>query len=268
MATLIAKNEDLKKVADAIRAKTGKAEQLVFPDGFASEIEGITTGGGGGEDTFNQFLSDTLEAVNSTDSLAFRTAYFKDKTALKTVYLPNATGMIESLFGGCRNLKSVVMKDFTSNTYGHVLPASTFSNCSSLETVHGIENVRVLMNNAFYNCSKLNLQTIPDVSAIFDYTFRYCTSLIIKKIPQRTDAIYNYAFEGCTGLTKLFIPVGTKSTYRIDSGAFSDCANLTDVYTDATEKPAKWAANAFPSTTTIHYGVSEADFDAILVAEE
>lgn len=35
---------DLTTVADAIRAKTGTSEGLIFPDGFAAAIAGISTG--------------------------------------------------------------------------------------------------------------------------------------------------------------------------------------------------------------------------------
>lgn len=35
---------DLTAVADAIRAKTGTSEWLIFPDGFAAAIAGISTG--------------------------------------------------------------------------------------------------------------------------------------------------------------------------------------------------------------------------------
>ena len=38
---------DIKKVADAIRAKGGTSEQLVYPDGFAQAIAAIQVGGGG-----------------------------------------------------------------------------------------------------------------------------------------------------------------------------------------------------------------------------
>lgn len=42
----ITNDTDLKSVADAIRAKTGKTDPLTFPAEFASEIAGIETGGG------------------------------------------------------------------------------------------------------------------------------------------------------------------------------------------------------------------------------
>lgn len=41
----LATNTDLKKVADAIRAKGGTTEKLSFPDGFASGIQALAAGG-------------------------------------------------------------------------------------------------------------------------------------------------------------------------------------------------------------------------------
>ena len=40
----IVTNSDLIAVADSIRDKTGGTEQLVFPSGFKTAIEGIQTG--------------------------------------------------------------------------------------------------------------------------------------------------------------------------------------------------------------------------------
>lgn len=47
MAEYLTNDIDLKKVADAIRAKGGTSEQLVYPDGFAQAIADIQVGGGG-----------------------------------------------------------------------------------------------------------------------------------------------------------------------------------------------------------------------------
>ena len=48
---------DLTAVADAIRAKGGTTEQLSFPDGFVSAVEGIQTGGSGGIEPTATYLS-------------------------------------------------------------------------------------------------------------------------------------------------------------------------------------------------------------------
>ena len=45
MGILTVKEDSLTSIADSIRKKTGKNEKIKFPDGFASAIEGIETGG-------------------------------------------------------------------------------------------------------------------------------------------------------------------------------------------------------------------------------
>jgi hypothetical protein len=46
MAEYLVQDSDLTSVADAIRAKGGTSEELAFPDGFVSAVEGIQAGGG------------------------------------------------------------------------------------------------------------------------------------------------------------------------------------------------------------------------------
>ena len=45
MANYKVVDADLASVADSIRAKAGTADQMAFPDGFKSAVEGIQTGG-------------------------------------------------------------------------------------------------------------------------------------------------------------------------------------------------------------------------------
>lgn len=55
---LSVKDSSLTAVADSIRKKTGKSEKLTFPAEFVSEIESITTGGGGSTPAVEVQLSD------------------------------------------------------------------------------------------------------------------------------------------------------------------------------------------------------------------
>ena len=50
-------NEVMKETADAIREKTGKSE-LIKPVDFATEIKGISAGGGSGESPWKYYLLD------------------------------------------------------------------------------------------------------------------------------------------------------------------------------------------------------------------
>ena len=45
MAEYLTNSTDLTKVANAIRAKVGTTEQLIYPDGFVTAISNIPTGG-------------------------------------------------------------------------------------------------------------------------------------------------------------------------------------------------------------------------------
>ena len=48
MSNYIVNSDDLGTVADAIRQKSGSSEAMTFPEGFASQIQNIPTGSGGG----------------------------------------------------------------------------------------------------------------------------------------------------------------------------------------------------------------------------
>lgn len=56
-------NSDLTSVADAIRSQGGTSAPLVFPSGFVSAIEGISTGSGGVPTRVKQAIFTLLEAA-------------------------------------------------------------------------------------------------------------------------------------------------------------------------------------------------------------
>lgn len=117
----------LTSIADAIRAKTGGSNSLVFPDGFLQAIAAIETGGGGGDFTTGEFtLASTtakytlaedvddptfvaiykVENITDGDNSFIILAYLKtggkyyhigllnrtDPSAMKQVYTTNMTG--------------------------------------------------------------------------------------------------------------------------------------------------------------------------------
>lgn len=72
-------NIDLKKVADAIRAKGGATEQLIYPDGFVAAIGNIQTGGAPSEPPMESDINfydydGTLLYAWTLDELAGKTA--------------------------------------------------------------------------------------------------------------------------------------------------------------------------------------------------
>lgn len=76
-------NEKMTAIADAIRGKTGKTEELTL-DQMATEIAGITSGGGGG---LSVLVNETLVlATDLTTTNASANVYQSDKIANNNWY--------------------------------------------------------------------------------------------------------------------------------------------------------------------------------------
>ena len=56
----------LTEIANAIRTKGGTEEQLIFPGGFASAIQAITTGGGTNLALVDIFIADFTDSAELT----------------------------------------------------------------------------------------------------------------------------------------------------------------------------------------------------------
>lgn len=128
MAEYLTNTADLTAVADAIRAKTGSAEQLVYPDGFVSAINAIETGGGGGSD----------ELVNSLIDRTISGAYVNNTVTAIGVY-----GL-----AGCTKLTSVVLPAVL-RTEGNAM-----TGCSAL-TKADFSNLQTIRYSTFYANNKL-----------------------------------------------------------------------------------------------------------------
>ena len=76
-------------------------------------------------------------------------------------------------------------------------------------------------SSAFYDCSYLNLITIPEgIIEIGNYAFYDCRDLTSITLPSTLTTIGSYAFSGCTGLSSITIPEKVTS---IGSSAFRYC---------------------------------------------
>lgn len=229
--TTIIKDETLAAIGNAIREKTGKTNKLT-PAEMATEIAGITTGG----DTLNDYLAGTLKAFKNDEVTSIKYHFFQGKENLEAVSCKSATTVEDGGFDGCSSLKKVALPSLTT------IKDFAFNNCYSLTS------------EPFGN--------FEHIKHVGSYAIAYCKKFSLTKMLGAV-TIYPNAFSGDILLRKLFIKgEGTK----LLTVAFNGCENLTDVYTDAAEKPADWADNAFLATTTIHYGVTEAEFDEILAA--
>lgn len=187
------------------------------------------------------------------------------------------------------SIKNVTVPEGITN-----LGDNTFYNCTNLTNVTLPEGVSYIGNSCFHSCSKLNLSKLPDnTGTIGPSCFFDCTNITVSEIPKNVGTVSNYAFYNCpnvtinkfknsvgvigtssfsnnTSITKVFI---SKTVAIIDANSssyspFYGCTNLTDIYTSATEKPANWDTyfnyTGSSKQATVHYGVSEEEFDAIV----
>ncbi len=106
-----------------------------------------------------------------------------------------------------------------------------FQGCDGLTgTLNLPKGLTYIGGAAFNGCSGLTgTLTIPsNVLNIGDWTFRDCSGFTGKLvIPGKVAGIGEYAFAGCTGIEEVTIPL---SVLTIETGAFSDCISITEVY--------------------------------------
>ena len=89
MAIRSVDDASLTAVADAIRAKGGTSEALVFPDGFVSAVEVIQAGGD--EDYLEKRLTNTLTSYENDKITKLVISSFAECISLSYVNFPNVT---------------------------------------------------------------------------------------------------------------------------------------------------------------------------------
>ena len=128
MAEYLTNTTDLTSVADAIRAKGGTSDPLVYPDGFVTAIQAIETGGGGGSD----------ELVNSLIERTISGAYVNN-----TVTIIGRYGL-----AGCTKLTSVMLPAVRTTD------GNSMNGCSEL-TKADFSNLQTIRYSTFYSNKKL-----------------------------------------------------------------------------------------------------------------
>lgn len=208
---------DLKKVADAIRAKGGTSDPLAYPSGFVSEIQAIPSGSakeeqektvtitangtveitpdagktlskatavvnvptsGGSDDVLDEILTRTISGKYSNDRVTSVGAHAFDACkSLTGVSFPNALSVLTSAFMDCSRITHI---DF---------PIATRIGLSGLRgltalTSFVLPNVLTLEKYSFYEDSALTTADFHSVSSINAYAFTKCkelTTLIIRR---------------------------------------------------------------------------------------
>lgn len=151
-----------------ITVEGGKSVRLPTAGKYCDrDIVVTATGSGGGEDHLDDFLANTLTAINS-DVTSIVGHACRGLSKLKTVNLPNATSIGTYAFYGCTALTSVNAPKVSS------LGTYSFYNCKI--SYVNFPKVTGIAQNAFYDCD-LVIADFGVANKINQAAFAYCRSL-------------------------------------------------------------------------------------------
>ena len=156
-------------VADAIRAKAGTTEPLLWPDGFITAISGIETGGG---DSAGSVIDKSVTSITS-----------------------NAAEVGQYAFNGCERLKTASFPMATK------IQGGAFIECKALVSVSA-PNVKEIRSDVT-DYLRFDIDGNYDKNTIG--AFKLCINLTTADFPM-AETIYQNAFSDCTGLTNLKFP--------------------------------------------------------------
>lgn len=167
MAKMTVEDTSLTAVADAIRTKGGTSDELLFPDGFVSAVQGIKSG--------TNYLPSFVEG-NITDITADM--------------LTGCTKIMDSAFHNFTGLTSIDLPNSVTS-----IGTYAFYNCTSLTSMVIPESVTDILNSAFYNCSKITTLEMKRVvpPKIASNTFNDCTALTTIIVPAGSLSAYQSA---------------------------------------------------------------------------
>ena len=238
---VICEKDELVNVADAIRGKTGKSEEMTL-DQMVTEIEGISGGGVDDSVLFNAINTNTLIDFVATESMTnFRPYMFYGNSALKTADLTKLQPELSNGKLDCNNM----------------IGPYCFYDCSGLETIAlpvvlgqiGTGNVigyTWLCGRAFLNCKSLKdfcTDYKCNPTSATPNIFQGCTSLERAIIPNFTGNGYLSTFNGCSSLE-----IVDFSATVINASCFANCSKIKTIVLRTETMASLSNINAFTAT--------------------
>ena len=209
----MALTDKLTSIADAIRDKTGKTEEMTL-DQMATEIAGIETGGG--EDYLAQRLTNTITHYENNSITKILGSSFRDCVSLVSIHCENVTLIKENAFYGAINLETAHFPSVTEMWY------AAFRDCFKLkEFVVLTPQTRASGGNgeSFSRCEVLEKVDI-NINKIDDRFFWYCKALnaiILRKADAITINGGTNTFTGsaiANGTGYIYVPSALLETYK------------------------------------------------------
>lgn len=207
-----------------------------------------------------------LQSLTLPDTFEeFEMGEFSGCINLTSVHIPELVENLDYTFAGCTALKDVTFEEGSK-----LISLNAFCDCVSLEYIEIPESVRVLYNNAFRGCEKLEEIYLPDVGVeqIHAYAFKDCVALSNIRLPISLKFIGQEAFENCQSLVAIDISFRVE---EIEKHTFRDCPNLIlmSVSSSNPKYDSRDDCNAIieTATNTLLYGIKistiPADVEAI-----
>ena len=223
------------------------------------------------------YCQEALTAVKALGEIREIGGYaFYGCTALHTLDISwlesEQAGSIVSIgdhaFSNCKTLTSF---EFPNITELRIFD-SAFQPCNNLGIAFPTTNNIYLSSSAFQSTGNTSIKIPSNVNMTLLRSNRtFGTSGKLKTAKVDTD-MYSQTFYSCRALENVWIGAHCTtigSTSQNDT-PFNWCTALTDVYCEAAEKPAGWGEYwdyiKQDTRLTVHWGVSEAEFDAIVNA--
>lgn len=208
---------------------------------------------------------------------------------LSVAFPSNLTLVGARAFYGCTRLPLTGLPDTITE-----IATSAFERCSALALTTLPASLTTLRGSALANCSALAITELPATLTLVENAafqssgiteldvkcalgnhymiFSQCTSLQKLKIRGADFGTMttNRNCDRCTSLQHVWISQDcqTITANNSSNAPFSGCSALTDIYCEAASQPSGWSQYWNYKTTygqaTVHWGVSESDFDAIV----
>ena len=194
-------------------------------------------------------LPDTLTSIG--DGAFGGTAYYNDSDNWESGVLYIGNYLIKGELGD----------KYTVNDGTKLIADGAFKG-ARLSEIMIPASVERIGKQAFDHCRNLSRVTFEAGSClkyIGGNAFNSCHSLFSINLPESEVEIGNGAFDS-TGFTSIVLPEGLEC---IREGTFSDCTNLTEVTIPSTVKVIEEGAFNNTPLSTIHFGGSSSQWDAI-----
>ena len=209
------KRSTYKNIANSVRAKTGKTEEILI-ENIPGEIDKI---GGMGSDGVEKYFEDNYNEVILPNAKKIKSyAFFEDKT-LTTIAAPKANSIGDYAFSACTNLALAELSDGLTE-----IGTAGFSACVNLALTELPKSLVSIGNYAFQGCSNLALTKLPrGLTNIGSSTFSGCINLTLTELPEDLTSIGGSAFANCQNLALTELPNGLTS---LGNNGFNGCKSL------------------------------------------